>query len=1254
MFRRYPYWGWLLLSVLLWCMNGYQFHLHREAMLPEKMAQIVNNDLHHREEVFEKFQAEHDLIRRMFSDSLSDKEFYRINNLPFFIYGYENEALKFWNTNIVVGEINDSAFDQDVIVRNEKGIFLQKSLFPFAGEGNKKMVILFPVLITYPLENNYLRSHFAASDNIPVKTKIIPGGQSVKGSYPVTIRGNTPVFSLYFKPQDIQKWSPDILFIVMLIAALLASISWIQLMTIHITRKTSPLTGFLITIGIISVLLYLFYSYELPFNLDTLTFFDPSLYASNTRILSSFGALFIDTLFFLWIIVFITRHTPYKTYFEKIEQKNLRYLIAVVLVFALFAYMNTFVSVIHGLVRDSNISFDVSHFYAINIYTILGLLVIGGITGLSCLTIYLLNLQLKTLLKNKWVKYLLIALTGVTLVLARGFYNVSATPENPFDWVFYWLLFAWLFLFIILLDLRNFSLVSDLFEPHMVFWAIFICLFCTSILQYFNQEKERESRKEFVKNYLAPQRNFELEVSFNEKAKEMDKDKAIKNFFYKPSLNSRKITDQRFNTQYLSDPLLSKYQTKVYLFDTKGRGLYNKDTTGYATLVGEKNESDSTNSSYLFYKEAIHDRHYYYSYIPLYSDSTNKVIGYVIMDLDLKKQVSGTVYPELLQSADKQNTHDNEYAVAIYINDKLNTQTNDYPFATHLKNDALKEDFAYNINNGISELYYRQTDKRTIVVVHYHSEAIEMITLFSYIFVIQVLMASIILLYQLYLSYFASKLLSGKFMRLTLRRRVHFSMLAVVLLSFIIIGFVTILFFKNQYQLSNAEKLQSAMQLAKQSVQDDLKREQAYLSNTTFDTVTRSSKFKSFITLIANGQKIDLNIFNNKGVLVNTSEDDIYEKGLISRIMRPDAYFQLNDQGKSILIQDENIAGLPYLSAYLPLRDDQGITMGYINVPFFSSQKDLNFQISNIVVTLINLYAFIFLISSLITVLITRWITGSFNVIIKQFGMLNLQRNERILWPYDDEIGLLVSEYNKMVNKVEANAALLAQSERESAWREMARQVAHEIKNPLTPMKLNIQFLQQAMKNDNPNIKELTDKVSGSIIEQIDNLSYIASEFSNFAKMPEARPEELELSDLLNLAVKLYLDDAHIKVAVNANSEKLLVYSDRSQLLRVFTNLLENAIQSIPAGKTGNIVVSIKSENNDVVVSITDNGTGINEDVAQKIFQPYFTTKSSGTGLGLAMTKKIIEFWKGEIWFETKEGEGTTFYIRLPLLPMKA
>jgi nitrogen fixation/metabolism regulation signal transduction histidine kinase len=263
--------------------------------------------------------------------------------------------------------------------------------------------------------------------------------------------------------------------------------------------------------------------------------------------------------------------------------------------------------------------------------------------------------------------------------------------------------------------------------------------------------------------------------------------------------------------------------------------------------------------------------------------------------------------------------------------------------------------------------------------------------------------------------------------------------------------------------------------------------------------------------------------------------------------------------------------------------------------------------------------------------------------------MLNLQRNDRISWPYDDEIGMLVSEYNKMVNKVEENAALLAQSERESAWREMARQVAHEIKNPLTPMKLNIQFLQQAMRNDHPNIKELTEKLSGSIIEQIDNLSYIASEFSNFAKMPEARPEILDLAELLNLAMKLYLNDAHINATITGYEGQIQVYSDRSQLMRVFTNLLENAKQAIPEGRQGTIDVSVVSENNYAIISIKDNGIGINEEVIEKIFQPYFTTKSSGTGLGLAMTKKIIEFWKGQIWFETMEDVGTTFYIKLPL-----
>ncbi len=1239
MLRRYPYWGWLLLSLLLWCINGYKFRLHRQSILPERMARTVTKDLQQRIDVFEGFVREHDKIRRMFSDSLTEKESSQINKLPFYIFGYDRDTLKFWNTNSVIAGSNDSASGKTIILRNEKGVFIARYIkLPFE---HRQLVVLFPVMITYPLENNYLKSHFVASEYIPVKTKIIAPEGNPAGAYSITVHGNHTLFYLRFNPQEIQKWIPDTLFIIMLIMAVLASMFWIQLMVIHLTRNISRLAGFGITLIIVGSLRALLYLYGLPFNLDTLNFFSPSLYASS-KYLSSFGDLFINTLCILWLVIFLTRHTPYKTYCNTFERKTTRKFIAIILILSLIGYVFLFVNVIRSLVLDSNISFDVSHFYAINVYTILGLLVIGTITGISCLVIYLFNIQLQTLIKSYWPKYLLITITGMAFLLVTG--NI----HDGYDIA----ILIWLLLFTALLDIPRFALVSDLFEPHMIFWAVFICAFCTGILQYFNQIKEQKARTAFVELQLSPHRDNIMEFAFNEIVHNIERDKFLKNFFYKPSAAGRKLVNQKFDDHYLSGPL-NKYHAKVYLFDAKEKELFNKDSVSYTTLQNEKKEASSIpNSSNLYYKESILEGHYYLADIPIYSDTINKVIGYVIIDLDLKKQVAETVYPELLQTTtSKVSSGNNEYAYAIYINDKLITQTNDYAFNNYLANDTLKEQkYAFYTNDNISELHYKIADKRTIVVVNRHSQIIETITLFSYLFGMQVLLAIIILLYQLYISYFTNTLDSKKFIRLTLRKRVHFSMLAVVMISFIVIGSVTILFFTNQYQSSNKDKFQSSMQAAKQSVQDYLKNENAYDDYNMFDTVSKSSKFKDYVTTIAKSQKIDINIFDEDGELLAASQDEIYNKGLISRRMRPDAFYGLNILGRSIVIQDERVGGLSYLSAYEPLRDEHGVTLGYINVPFFSSEKDLNYQISNIVVTLINLYAFIFLLSSLIAILITRWITSTFNMIIQQFGRINLLRNERISWPYDDEIGLLVSEYNKMVNKVEENAALLAQSERESAWREMARQVAHEIKNPLTPMKLNIQYLQQAMKNNNPDIKELTNKVSESIIEQIDNLSYIASEFSNFAKMPEARPEELELYELLNKALELYLDDTHIKVAIYQTSEKLYVLSDRSQLLRVFTNLLENAKQAIPNDRTGNIVVSLKTEDRDAIISFTDNGVGISEEVATKIFQPYFTTKSSGTGLGLAMTKKIIEFWKGGIWFESKEGEGTTFYIRLPLV----
>lgn len=1239
MFNRFPYWGWLIFSVLLWTGSTIYFRAHREAVLPEQMARSVNEDLAQKERAFNAFMQDRKFIRRMFTDSLTGDEVKKLANLPFYIYAYNGDSLAFWNNNSVIGLDNDSLQGGTSIRKNQKGVFIRQYLRQTDLGDNEKLIVMFPILITYPLENDYLHAHFVASDIIPVKTKITTQPTNSPDEYKIKM-SNGSVGYLVFNRDDIQKWVPDAWLIFMLIGAVLGTIAWIQHIVLYLTRGESRFLAPLIIIAIVILARMLLYEWGLPFHMDTLTFFSPTLYASS-RYLSSLGDLFISILFVLWVLVFVARYTTHRTYFTAIKSQFVKSALGVGFLALLTCYVLFCIKIIRSLVLDSRISFDVTHFYTVTIYTGCGLLAIISIMAISCSVVYLFNVQFKVLISNRWLK--LLALAAVFSV----FYLVLGRTHEEF----YWYLLAGLLLFVFLLDIPSFPLTSKLFEPQMIIWALIICVYSTAIIHFYNEVKERVTRMAFVEQRLSPHHDDQLELSFDKTAKLLGSDKQLKNFFYKQAAPAaRKQLNQHLDSLYLAG--LGRYQTTVYLYDDEYKPLFNKDTLGYNELMNEKTESVITNSSYLFYKESILNKHYYLAYLPIYSDTVNNVIGYVFIGLDQKKAATETVYPELLQpSTNKPSAGDFDYSYAMYINGKLITQTNDYAFPVRLRYDTLKEqEFVYETNEGFSTLYTKIADKRTAVVVHHHSELIETVTLFSYIFGIQVLIALVIFLYQLYLSWVSGKFQRGRFIRFTLKRRVHFSMLTIVLMSFVIIGWVTILFFTSEYRKSNDNKLQAALQVAKQSVQDYLAREQAFNGDAVFGTVSKSPAFKSFITTLANNQKVDINIFDDNGDLLSSSQDDIYDKGLISRKMRSDAYFNLDSKGRSLVIQNEKVAGLSYTSAYQALRNEQGATLGYINVPFFSSEKDLDFQISNILVTLLNLYAFLFLVSTLLTVLVTGWVTRTFDIIIKQLGNVNLERNERIEWPHNDEIGKLVKEYNKMVKKVEENAARLAQSERETAWREMARQVAHEIKNPLTPMKLNIQYLQSAMRNDNPNIKQLTERVSVSIIEQIDNLSYIASEFSNFAKMPEAKPEELEPVSLLTKAVELYTKDEELKVTIEHPNDYFLVLCDHSQLLRVFTNLLENAKQAIPDDREGNIKVSVTREDSDVVIAIADNGTGISEETARRIFQPYFTTKSSGTGLGLAMTKKIIEFWKGAIWFETIENEGTTFFIRLPLV----
>ncbi|MBC7902309.1 MAG: GHKL domain-containing protein, partial [Gemmatimonadaceae bacterium] len=235
-------------------------------------------------------------------------------------------------------------------------------------------------------------------------------------------------------------------------------------------------------------------------------------------------------------------------------------------------------------------------------------------------------------------------------------------------------------------------------------------------------------------------------------------------------------------------------------------------------------------------------------------------------------------------------------------------------------------------------------------------------------------------------------------------------------------------------------------------------------------------------------------------------------------------------------------------------------------------------------------------------------------------------------------------------NKLGDSAAQLAKSEREGAWREMARQVAHEIKNPLTPMKLSIQYLQKAIHNNSPNVKEMTSSVAKTLVEQIDHLSKIAADFSQFANIGNPRSEVFDLHEMLHSLTSLYLATENLEFDWKPVPQRIMLFADKTQLNRLFTNLLQNAVEACEEEDVKLVVMEEELEGENIVVKITDNGEGIPEHIQAKIFTPNFTTKTSGTGLGLAMSKSIVEQAKGELWFETNEARGTTFFVRLPLL----
>jgi len=366
--------------------------------------------------------------------------------------------------------------------------------------------------------------------------------------------------------------------------------------------------------------------------------------------------------------------------------------------------------------------------------------------------------------------------------------------------------------------------------------------------------------------------------------------------------------------------------------------------------------------------------------------------------------------------------------------------------------------------------------------------------------------------------------------------------------------------------------------------------------------------------------------------------------------MNPVAYQQMKINEKVRYIHQENIGNLEYASAYALFHDADKRKVAYINLPHFTKPGVLQKDISNLIVAVINMYVVLFIIVAAVSFFMANKITQPLRMLQNKFMGIELGKQfEQISYDKKDEIGALVTEYNNMVVKLAENIELLAKTERESAWREMAKQVAHEIKNPLTPMKLSVQFLQRSWQDKDTNFEKKLEKYTQALIDQINTLSNIANEFSSFAKMPKPQNELVNLIEKLENTIHLFSHEENIELTFDFNEHEIInIIADKEQISRVFNNLIKNAIQAIPSDRKGKIFVNLAKEKEYAIVKIKDNGGGISDEQKDKLFIPNFTTKSTGMGIGLPIVKEIVENAGGKIWFESSINEGTTFFIKLP------
>jgi signal transduction histidine kinase len=978
---------------------------------------------------------------------------------------------------------------------------------------------------------------------------------------------------------------------------------------------------FLCTAGLLILLYGIHIRFHFPNMFNQISFFSPAHFAISAS-LPSLGDFFFISFFLFYLSMnvywdFRINEENHPQGKWKIARVAVNYLLTT-------AYGYLIIKLIGLLIYNSSFSFTLNQINEITGPTIL------GIATMMFLLFSLVLISISTAGESRKIisgRNHFLVITAVLILSFMVNFLVSRVPGY-----YIWLL------------LLSVSLVSLLFAAHterryeMSFLVLFISIiavFSIYVIYSITDKKEREIQK-LLAITLDAEHDPAAEVFLVEVQQQIKNDPNIRRYLKYPFNN----LDKYLETTYFSG-FFRQYDLQFTICTRHDSVTIHPQNTKspcypfFDHMI--RSQGISIPGTDFYYMDNMDGRISYFGRLnyPLLTDSLGVT---VFIDLRSKIQSEGIGFPELLKDNSMRKPAGYErFDYAKYFGGELVNRHGDFPYNFYIYSyDFTDSEFSYNIWDGYEHLIHRTRENNYVVVSRSLYTFVDYLISFPYLFVVFFLCSLAALLF------IRPNLVSQK-MLFDLKFRIQAAIISIVFISLLLVAIGTIF-----YNLKESKsRLQADLDQKMNSISEEL---DVRLENETSISPGMIEWLIPELVKLSNIFQTDINIYGVNGNLVVSSRPEIFNRGLVSRKINTQAYYELYENFQTNYFQPEKIGSLSYLSAYEPIINNRGEYLGFINLPYFTHQDKYSQEISTFVVAFINLYVLLFLASIVIAVFFANQITLPLVTIRENLRKIELgKRNEPINYHRDDEIGKLVREYNKKVDELAVSAELLARSERESAWREMAKQVAHEIKNPLTPMKLNIQHLQR-FRGEGEQYHDYVNRICQTLINQIDTLSDIATEFSNFAQIPTAMRQIFNLSEQIGKVIELYEPDEHIRISFDKRDcGYIRINADREQLSRALINLIRNGIQAIPENRQGKILISLNREDQLVIIRVSDNGTGISPELQEKLFSPNFTTKSSGMGLGLAIVKNIAENFSGKVWFETRQNEGTTFCFGIPV-----